>query len=463
MEMDELIKYTVTAIEAQDKIRLANDSSGGELLPTLFVLLSDHGMTDSGNHGGSTKQETYSVLLMVGADLQSNLNEEDPIPLVMQVDMVPSLSILLGLPIPRSSIGKLIPGLGFTKAEYDILSTHLGCKKGDDQCLQDTLDRATSSGGDDINEIQCIVAIALSLSSCVLVWYGIFAMTGEPTALNSYFQVLTAHSLAMFSSSYVENEHALVYFITSSLMARTLVMAYQWGLVRPEMQRPKSKTQKVGKNAMRVIVDEGRQKVEDLVTDYVYGTVGIMIIVRVLWTRNTIINFGRLNSLEGASDSDTESVLPSQFGGLAYYCLGAAIMMSLHRLYRNADMLAIHEICGFSLVLLSKLFPDVLLFPQVTFAVVLLSIVACDRRTVAMGLLFLVLLLHREGNTFPIFLLYAGGYLLKFSASNPDALYCKLNTTQSPSLSLSLSRSLSLSAMLRSPCILTSPMFVSIT
>ena len=31
---------------------------------TLFVLLSDHGMTESGNHGGASKDETNSVLAM---------------------------------------------------------------------------------------------------------------------------------------------------------------------------------------------------------------------------------------------------------------------------------------------------------------------------------------------------------------------------------------------------------------
>lgn len=89
---------------------------------TLFVVLGDHGMTETGNHGGSTEPETSPALLFLGKSL-SNIGKklEYSAPVVsmentysfykkvQQVDVVPTLSVLLGFPIAQNSLGVFLP------------------------------------------------------------------------------------------------------------------------------------------------------------------------------------------------------------------------------------------------------------------------------------------------------------------------------------------------------------------
>lgn len=88
------------------------------LLPddALLVVMSDHGMTTDGDHGGETEDELEAVLFLYAkkpflhADGSAHRNsgsaQTDE---VVQVDFVPTLALLLGLPIPYSSIGTLMP------------------------------------------------------------------------------------------------------------------------------------------------------------------------------------------------------------------------------------------------------------------------------------------------------------------------------------------------------------------
>lgn len=86
----------------------------------LIVVLGDHGMHEAGGHGGSTLAERLVPLVTIGDIGRSNfqpsatpatpatprLADSGAIP---QIDLVPTLSILLGQPIPALSKGKLIP------------------------------------------------------------------------------------------------------------------------------------------------------------------------------------------------------------------------------------------------------------------------------------------------------------------------------------------------------------------
>lgn len=76
---------------------------------TLFVLFSDHGMTDQGNHGGATKPETESLFVFMHSKyLEKGTGATDFIGKVNQMDLVPTLSSLFGTTIPKNNIGKLI-------------------------------------------------------------------------------------------------------------------------------------------------------------------------------------------------------------------------------------------------------------------------------------------------------------------------------------------------------------------
>ncbi|HEY6476002.1 MAG TPA: alkaline phosphatase family protein [Polyangia bacterium] len=73
------------------------------LLPadTTVLLTSDHGATDSGGHGGASEAETTAPLFAFGpgivAGAKLNIN---------QIDLAPTLSCLLGLPFPTTSLGR---------------------------------------------------------------------------------------------------------------------------------------------------------------------------------------------------------------------------------------------------------------------------------------------------------------------------------------------------------------------
>ncbi|KAF9586605.1 major facilitator super transporter protein [Lunasporangiospora selenospora] len=106
-------------------------------LPTLFILCGDHGMNEIGNHGGSSKSEISTAFLFMSSAFTSAASQEhlktmiDPYKCnqelpgkdcnkaedfsfyrtVNQIDLVPTLSLLLGLPIPKNNVGRVIPEL----------------------------------------------------------------------------------------------------------------------------------------------------------------------------------------------------------------------------------------------------------------------------------------------------------------------------------------------------------------
>ncbi|CAL5868848.1 uncharacterized protein PFLUO_LOCUS3075 [Penicillium psychrofluorescens] len=91
------------------------------LQSTLFVLCGDHGMNDAGNHGGSSAGETSPALLFISPKLETlGSRAESPVEAfadlqyyrtVEQADITPTLSGLLGLPIPLNNLGVFIPEL----------------------------------------------------------------------------------------------------------------------------------------------------------------------------------------------------------------------------------------------------------------------------------------------------------------------------------------------------------------
>lgn len=89
---------------------------------TAFVF-GDHGMTEDGNHGGGTNEERNAGLFAhysPGCQIEheNKLDGEEigidsvrAFDSINQIDLVPSISLLLGLPIPYANIGGLIPEL----------------------------------------------------------------------------------------------------------------------------------------------------------------------------------------------------------------------------------------------------------------------------------------------------------------------------------------------------------------
>lgn len=107
-EMDTLVQRIVVAQETHRHLSSA-----------LFVLCGDHGMTEGGNHGGSSSSETSTAMLLISPKFRSYGNGTDS-PLAFrddfkyhvetgQSDIIPSLAAMLGFSIPKNSLGILIP------------------------------------------------------------------------------------------------------------------------------------------------------------------------------------------------------------------------------------------------------------------------------------------------------------------------------------------------------------------
>ncbi|KAL4644372.1 hypothetical protein ACB092_02G160000 [Castanea dentata] len=101
LEMDKVVKMIHTSVIA--------DQENGQR-QTLLVVVSDHGMTYNGNHGGSSFEETDSLALFIG--LRNHVSDYALYTLntVYQVDVAPTLALLFGVPIPKNNVGVLLSG-----------------------------------------------------------------------------------------------------------------------------------------------------------------------------------------------------------------------------------------------------------------------------------------------------------------------------------------------------------------
>ncbi|KAI5365066.1 Putative Type I phosphodiesterase/nucleotide pyrophosphatase/phosphate transferase [Septoria linicola] len=135
-EMDDIVRQIFDAMEKEE--HHAN---------TLLVLAGDHGMNAGGNHGGSGPGETEPALLFASpkfrdaarqTKLDRFMGEKDRVEYdcptkpkagtefhyytkVEQSDFVPTLAGLLGLPIPKNSLGVSIPEMEILTNERERL------------------------------------------------------------------------------------------------------------------------------------------------------------------------------------------------------------------------------------------------------------------------------------------------------------------------------------------------------
>ncbi|KAG7210192.1 hypothetical protein KM043_011749 [Ampulex compressa] len=93
-EMDQIIARIYMEVEKWNEAKI----------PTLFIISGDHGMKNSGGHGGSTIEETTVPFIVMG---RSCVNKNNDSTEISQLDIASTLSAILGVPIPFSNLGSL--------------------------------------------------------------------------------------------------------------------------------------------------------------------------------------------------------------------------------------------------------------------------------------------------------------------------------------------------------------------
>ncbi|XP_070563098.1 GPI ethanolamine phosphate transferase 2-like [Ptychodera flava] len=98
-EMDQIVQTILTELIKQDNTAT---------LPSLLVLCGDHGMSDVGSHGGASANEITTPLVFLSSTYMKDDGQPYSEAEVKQIDLSPTLSLLLGLPIPQNSLGRTI-------------------------------------------------------------------------------------------------------------------------------------------------------------------------------------------------------------------------------------------------------------------------------------------------------------------------------------------------------------------
>ncbi|OAD72598.1 hypothetical protein PHYBLDRAFT_96729, partial [Phycomyces blakesleeanus NRRL 1555(-)] len=120
-EMDRALEQIYQLVAEQDSERIVKDANAKG---TLIVVCGDHGMNEVGNHGGSSLEETSAALVFMSPRFESrpvlkkHSTRELPerpsafgFPIIDQIDLVPTLASVLGFPIPKNNLGKVIVDL----------------------------------------------------------------------------------------------------------------------------------------------------------------------------------------------------------------------------------------------------------------------------------------------------------------------------------------------------------------
>ena len=94
---------------------------------SVFILLGDHGMTVSGDHGGSTTDETDTPLFIYRkgygrqADISRDFDRNKVIEEVDQLDLARLLARMLDIPIPYLSIGGYVDPAMIRETNYGVV------------------------------------------------------------------------------------------------------------------------------------------------------------------------------------------------------------------------------------------------------------------------------------------------------------------------------------------------------
>ncbi|KAK2509094.1 hypothetical protein MC885_011506 [Smutsia gigantea] len=98
-EMDSILMKIHTSLLSEER---------ETILPSLLVLCSDHGMSETGSHGASSTEEVNTPLILISSAFERKPGDTRHPQRVQQTDLAATLAIGLGLPIPKTSMGSLL-------------------------------------------------------------------------------------------------------------------------------------------------------------------------------------------------------------------------------------------------------------------------------------------------------------------------------------------------------------------
>ncbi|KAL3995327.1 Type I phosphodiesterase / nucleotide pyrophosphatase family protein [Acanthocheilonema viteae] len=231
-----------------------------------IIVFGDHGMTEGGSHGGSSELETHVPIVYVDGKKRRSRSETLYVSSVEQVDIVPTLSTLFNVAIPRENLGvTLLPYIGTDQSSFSMLlfvlrnaeqfwkldktsnklnhcisrsydSLHKHCamniSQNIDELIRECLEELHKVQSKllrmetDLDIIRIMVAIGLSfIISCICGCLAYFTYSHDIYAfgngdLSAHLAIFTQllHFATFFASSLIEEEHDLHYFFFASCL-----------------------------------------------------------------------------------------------------------------------------------------------------------------------------------------------------------------------------------------------------
>ncbi|KAH3721151.1 hypothetical protein DPMN_064067 [Dreissena polymorpha] len=97
LEMDRVVEKIYTSLEEK-----------GERF--LMLVCGDHGMSDQGSHGGASDREVLVPAVFLSPQYKKHVDTWSPHHSLLQIDLAPTLSVLMSLPLPTNNLGQVILG-----------------------------------------------------------------------------------------------------------------------------------------------------------------------------------------------------------------------------------------------------------------------------------------------------------------------------------------------------------------
>lgn len=216
---------------------------------TLLLVLGDHGMTNSGNHGGSTDSETHAGMCFISKKFEIKQSQQLPIEnkqqdfkylkMIQQVDLVPTLMSLFNLPIPKNNVGVLIEDiLDAFMSDSEKKTSFQRNKQQLDELLNNLVDFQDELEGRDVQHmkllqkqlmdsstnynyslIYCSMFLAFAMIPCVFLYTMEFSI--------QYLSVLALSlvlGISSFATSFIEEEHKVWYWLMVFTLVSTTLM-----------------------------------------------------------------------------------------------------------------------------------------------------------------------------------------------------------------------------------------------